>query len=403
MSVLNDLGRALNTPVAAGHEVVVAEILTAIGLMSGTSLDGIDVALLRTDGERIAEVGPARTYPYADHDRNLFRAAYRDAIHLSDRDGRSGALAEAEVLITRRHAEAVERFAGDTGADGAAADLVGFHGQTVFHDPARALTVQIGDGQALADRLSVPVVWDFRADDVAAGGQGAPLAPVFHRALADSAGTPRPLVFLNIGGVANVTYVGADGELIAFDTGPGNALLDDWTFARTGAMFDDGGRLAASGTVSREHLEALLSHPFFDLPAPKSLDRNAFPVSRLADLSDADGAATLLAFSAASVARSVERLPARPHGWYASGGGRHNTTMMQAIQSALHDMPLLPLESLGYDGDATEAQAFAFLAVRSLRGLPLSYPGTTGVAGPTTGGRISRPATRGSAGLGISG
>lgn len=360
--------------------------------MSGTSLDGIDVALLTTDGERIFDLGPARTYPYVEADRELFRAALGDALALTDRDARPGILAQADALVTRRHAESVERFVAEEGIAAADVDIVGFHGQTVFHDPSRALTVQIGDGAALADRLKIPVAWDFRAADMAAGGQGAPLAPVFHRALADSAGVQRPLVFLNLGGVANVTYVGRDGDLIAFDTGPGNSLLDDWIFGRTGAPFDENGALAARGTPSAPHVEAFLRHPYFNASPPKSLDRNAFPLRPLSGLSDADGAATLLRFSAQSVARAVEHFPESPRAWYASGGGRHNGAMMGAIAEALGDTPLKPLEALGFDGDATEAQAFAFLAVRTLEGLPLSYPRTTGVPDPLPGGRVSRPA-----------
>jgi anhydro-N-acetylmuramic acid kinase len=250
--------------------------------------------------------------------------------------------------------------------------------------------VQIGDGQALAERLRIPVVWDFRAADMNAGGQGAPLAPVFHRALAETAGLEPPILFLNIGGVANVTYVGAGGELIAFDTGPGNGLLDDWVLGRTGKPFDVDGRLAASGTPSEEILHVLLSHSYFALTPPKSLDRNTFAVSALAALSDADGAATLLQFSSRSAAAALRHLPERPRHCFASGGGRHNVALMQALRNSLQ-IPLLPLEEAGFDGDATEAQAFAFLAVRSLRGMPLSYPLTTGVSRPTTGGIHSTP------------
>ena len=371
------------------------EIFSAIGLMSGTSLDGVDVALIDTDGERIAGFGPARTYPYAEPDREILRQAFKDARALTDRDARPGFLAEAEALITLCHAEAVEAFLAENRIAPGDVDLVGFHGQTVFHDPAKALTVQIGDGQKLADRLGIAVVWDFRAADVAAGGQGAPLAPVFHRALAESAGVARPVLFLNLGGVANVTYVGVDGGLIAFDTGPGNALLDDWTFERTGAPFDIDGKLAASGTPSPAILAELLNHRYFVLPPPKSLDRDAFSLKRLAALSDADGAATLLQFSARSVAASLRHLPAPPRACYVSGGGRHNAALMRALKASLQDMRIEPLDALGFDGDATEAQAFAFLGVRAMQKMPLSYPLTTGVKEPLSGGRVSRPKTSG--------
>ncbi len=368
-----------------------AEVRRAIGLMSGTSLDGVDVALIETDGERVAAFGPARTIPYAEDDRKILRQAVRDAASLSDRNARPGILAEAERLVTLRHAEAVLAFLAVEKMAAGDIHLVGFHGQTVFHDPAKALTVQIGDGQLLADHLGIAVAWDFRADDMAAGGQGAPLAPVFHRALAETAGLETPVLFLNIGGVANITYVDADGALIAFDTGPGNSLLDDWMLARTGRPFDADGALAASGTPSAEVLATLLGQPYFALPPPKSLDRNAFATLLPVALSDADGAATLLHFSARAVAAALDHLPERPRACYASGGGRHNVALMRLMADALEGISLLPLEALGFDGDATEAQAFAFLAVRAADRLPLSYPLTTGVPAPQTGGRISRP------------
>jgi anhydro-N-acetylmuramic acid kinase len=361
----------------------------AIGLMSGTSLDGVDVALIETDGERIAAFGPARTYSYADGDRQILRKAFSEARGLSDRTARPGVLAEAEELTTLRHAEAVETFRSQENVRDI--DLVGFHGQTVFHDPSRGLTVQIGDGQKLADRLDIPVVWDFRADDMAAGGQGAPLAPVFHRALADTAGLERPVIFLNIGGVANITYVGPGDELIAFDTGPGNGLLDDWTRSRTGRPFDADGQLAASGSPAGAIVTSLLNLPYFSLPPPKSLDRDAFSLAPLAPLSDADGAATLLQFTVQAIAASLNHLPARPHACYASGGGRHNIEMMRLIARAVGGIEFKSLGVLGFDPDATEAQAFAFLAVRSVDGKPLSYPMTTGVPRPLCGGRLSRP------------
>ena len=368
---------------------------TAIGLMSGTSLDGVDVALLRSDGERIADIGAARTYACEEADRTLLRQATRDASALTDRDARPGVLADAEALVTLRHAEAVEAFLAEEALSAGAVDVVGFHGQTMFHDPARALTVQIGDGQALADRLGIAVAWDMRADDMAAGGQGAPLAPIYHRALAERAGLHGPLVFLNLGGVANVTFVGADGALLAFDTGPGNGLLDDWVFKRTGRPFDAEGRLAASGTASPEALERLLRHPYFAAPPPKSLDRNAFSVAALSALSDADGAATLLQFSALAVKAAIAHLPQPPRAWYASGGGRHNVALMRALKEALGAASVAPLETLGFDGDATEAQAFAFLALRVADGLPLTFPGTTNVPEPQTGGRMSAPRRHG--------
>lgn len=368
-----------------------AEIRTAIGLMSGTSLDGVDVAMIRTDGEGVADFGAARTFPYSEADRDTLRQASQDALTLTDRTARPGVLAEAEALVTTRHAEAVELFLHDEALSADDVDVVGFHGQTVFHDPAKQLTVQIGDGQALADRLAIAVAWDMRAADVAAGGQGAPLAPVFHRALANAADLSGPVAFLNLGGVANITSIGSDGALLAFDTGPGNGLLDDWTFARTGQPYDNDGALAASGSASATIVEALLQHPYFELPPPKSLDRNTFQTVALESLSDADGAATLLSFSARAVRAATMHLPERPRAWYASGGGRHNKALMQALTEVLADAPLQPLEAIGFDGDATEAQAFALLAVRAADGKALTYPKTTGVAEPQTGGILSVP------------
>jgi anhydro-N-acetylmuramic acid kinase len=363
--------------------------------MSGTSLDGIDVALIETDGERIVRFGRFKTIEYSPADRNLLRRALRDAAGMLDRRTRPGALAEAEALVTQRHAEAVEWFLADERAGHASVDLVGFHGQTVFHDPGAGLTVQLGDGSALADRLGLPVIWDFRADDVAAGGEGAPLVPVYHRALAETAGLVGPVAFLNVGGVANLTYVGHDGELIAFDTGPGNALLDDWVFQRTGSSFDADGQLAASGRPAADMLGRLLSHSYFGKRPPKSLDRNSFDARLLAHLSDADGAATLLHFSAHAVAAAQRHCPEPPRAWYVCGGGRRNPEFMRVLSAVLADTPVQPVEALGFDGDAIEAQAFAFLAVRAVDRLPVTFPSTTGVPTPLTGGRVSRPAATG--------
>jgi anhydro-N-acetylmuramic acid kinase len=369
----------------------VAQFRTALGLMSGTSLDGVDIALLTTDGERIGEFGPSRTFSYADEDREVLRRALREAASLGDRNARPDVLADAEHLVTRRHAEALEGFLAESGVPRDTIDVVGFHGQTVFHAPERGLTVQIGDGAVLARRVGRPVVWDFRAADVAAGGQGAPLAPAFHRALAKTAELPGNVAFLNIGGVANVTCLDDRGEPAAFDTGPGNALLDDFMRRRTGAPYDADGTLAGSGTPSRAILDELLSSPYFSAPPPKSLDRESFAPPDLSGLSDADGAATLLAFTVQAVAASVRHCRSTPGAWYVCGGGRRNAALMQALAAALAPARVAPVEALGFDGDAIEAQAFAFLAVRALDGLPLTFPLTTGAAKPLTGGRISLP------------
>ena len=286
--------------------------------------------------------------------------------------------------LTEYHVRAVAAL-------GRPADLIGFHGQTILHQPDRRRTWQVGDAGELARRTGIPVAHDFRSADVAAGGQGAPLAPVYHAALARD--VAKPLAVLNIGGVANVTWIGADGELVAFDTGPGNGPLDDWIARRTGAAFDRDGAIARSGRVDPAVLNRLLADPYFSRPPPKSLDRLDFAASlaasRLEDLSPADGAATLVAFTAAAV--RLAPLPATPLRWLVTGGGRHNPAIMAALRDRL-GVPVDPVEALGWDGDAIEAQCFGFLAARTRAGLPISFPGTTGVPQPMTGGRMTAPA-----------
>lgn len=366
----------------------------AIGLMSGTSHDGIDVALLETDGERIFSFGPTGYRPYSDSERGLLREAFAAATTLADRSARPGLLAAAEDLVTTAHAIAVATFLGDNGLTPADIDVVGFHGQTVLHRPERRLTVQIGDGAALARRLGIPVVYDFRAADVAAGGQGAPLVPVFHRALADTVARPRPLAVLNLGGVANVTFVGRDdGQMLACDTGPGNALIDDFLRARTGAPFDAGGALAAKGRVDEAVVATVLGHPFFAAPVPKSLDRDDFRrfLALLEHHAVEDGAATLAAITARSVAAVVPHLPAPPAGWILAGGGVRNGTLVSMLEEVLAPAPVETANGVGWSADSLEAQAFAYLAVRSLEGLPLTFPGTTGVPAPLAGGVLCHP------------
>jgi len=355
-------------------------MLRAIGLMSGTSLDGVDAAWLETDGERIAGFGPTVTLPYDARLRADLRRLLERAPTLGPDDP---ALADAVARLTARHAEAVAAL-------GRHADIVGFHGQTILHRPAERRTWQVGDVVALARAARVPVAHDFRSADVAAGGEGAPLAPIFHDAVA--AGLQRPLAVLNIGGVANVTWIGADGTPLACDTGPGNGPLDDWVAAHTGAAYDRDGALAAAGGADAAVLARLLAHPYFARPAPKSLDRldfsAALAASGLASLAPADGAATLVTFLAEAVARAP--LPAPPRRWLVGGGGRRNPAIMAALRARL-PAPVAPVEDAGWDGDALEAQCFGFLAVRVRRGLPLSYPGTTGVPRPCPGGRITPP------------
>jgi anhydro-N-acetylmuramic acid kinase len=363
----------------------------AIGLMSGTSLDGVDVAVIETDGERISAFGPTGYRAYAEGERALLRQGLGEATAMTDRAQRPGVLAQAEALITRAHGDAVADYLEDNELPLGAVDIIGFHGQTVLHRPERRLTVQIGDGRALARRFGLPVAFDFRAADVAAGGQGAPLVPVFHGALVESLDRPRPVAVLNIGGVANITYCDGD-KLIACDTGPGNALLDDFMRARTGRAFDTGGAKAARGHVDQAFVERVLRHRFFELPPPKSLDRNAFASASeaLADVSVADGAATLAALTAASVARVIPLLPRPPRTWIVAGGGAHNPAMLAMLAERVAPATVETADTLGWSSDALEAQAFAYLAVRTLRGLPITFPTTTGVAQPMPGGIVAR-------------
>lgn len=353
----------------------------ALGLMSGTSMDGIDAALLRTDGYEWVEAGSFLTVPYEAGFRERLRAC------LGGAPERPGAVAEVERELTDLHAAAVGELLRRAGLGPGGVDLLGFHGHTILHAPAERRTWQIGDAERLATATGIEVVAEFRSADVAAGGQGAPLVPLYHAALA--AGMERPLAVLNLGGVGNLTWLGAGGEVTAFDTGPGNALIDDLVLRRTGRACDLGGRLAMAGRVRTEVLAAMAGHPWFDRPPPKSLDRDAWDVGPVEDLALEDAAATLTAFTAEAVARAVAHLPEPPKRWLVTGGGRCNPMMMAMLADRL-DVPVGPVEVVGWWGDALEAQAFAYLAVRSVLGLPLSLPSTTGVPVPTMGGRLVR-------------
>jgi anhydro-N-acetylmuramic acid kinase len=345
----------------------------AIGLMSGTSLDGIDVAMVETDGRERVSPGPALTLPYPQEFRERLRSAL----------GGEDPVREVEEELTRLHAEAVERFSREH--PGTAVDIVGFHGHTILHRPAESRTWQIGDGALLASRLRLDVVADFRSADVAAGGEGAPLAPLYHAALA--AALPKPIAVLNIGGVANVTWIGGPEEILAFDTGPGNALIDDWVYRHTGAAADLDGALARAGAASTARVEKFLASPYFDRLPPKSLDRDDFRGGLPTGLSLEDGAATLTEITAAAVAAGTRHFPAPAALWLVTGGGRHNPALMEALGRRLN-VAAQPAEAVGWQGDALEAQAFAYLAVRSVLGLPLSLPSTTGVPQPCCGGNL---------------
>lgn len=377
-------------------KVPMGKLVKALGLMSGTSMDGIDVALLDTDGEDEIVRGPRASYPYEPAFRARLAAALEDARRLKDRDARPGCLASVERELTDQHAEAVERFLGEHRLSSREIEVAGFHGHTVLHrppwrgDPALSgMTVQLGDAARLASRSGIAVVHDLRAADVAAGGEGAPLAPVYHRALVARL-DQRPIAFLNIGGIANLTWIGEDGRLIAFDTGPGNALLDEWALRHTGTPCDTDGALARSGKPDAEVVRQYLLHPHFERRPPKSLDRGDFTLEATDGLGVADGAATLALVSAACVARAIAWLPGAPALWLVSGGGRRNKYLMELLAWHL-EAPVAPVEAIDLDGDSLEAEAWAYLAVRSLKALPISYPGTTGAPHAMSGGVLTRP------------
>lgn len=354
--------------------------LRVIGLMSGTSLDGVDAALLDTDGESSIRPRGWVHVPYSDDLRARTRALF-------NREP-DAAIAHELTLI---NAQAVKEILQKYNLSPADIDVIGYHGQTIAHDPARRYTCQMGDGQLLAEITGINVVNDLRMADVKAGGQGAPLVPIYHQAMA--AHLQKPVAILNIGGVANASYIGATGELIAFDVGPGNALLDDWMMKHTGDRYDHDGATASRGIVNEAALAQLLANEYFNRPAPKSLDRNHFSAAPLEGLSLEEGAATLAAFTVAGVALSLAHFPALPKQWLVAGGGRYNKFFMQKMADKL-GVPVADIHTLGFNGDATEAEAWGYLAVRSLKGLPITFPMTTGIATPMTGGVLHRAPAR---------
>ncbi len=357
--------------------------ITAIGVISGTSMDGIDVALLRTDGVAVVEAGAGRTYDYAPALRAELLALIADPERCSN-----DPLDALEDAVSDAHAGAVTQFIQDFGIDLATIKLVGIHGQTILHRPKRRFTRQLGRGARIAKTLGIDVIYRFRHADVAAGGEGAPLASLYHQALAQ--GLDQPVMVLNLGGVGNVTYI--DGDIIlAFDTGPASALLDDFIKRRRDLAYDAGGALAGSGQADQSLVANLMAHPYFSRPAPKSLDRNDFHAWAQAvdGLPDADGAATFAEFTCASVAAARTLVPKPVKRWLVTGGGRHNATFMRRLGEILA-VPVDPVEIVGWHGDFIEAECFAYLAVRSQAGLPLSLPGTTGVPAPMLGGELCR-------------
>ena len=365
-----------------------AEIEKVIGLMSGTSLDGIDAALLETDGEAVAVPGPGLTLPYDGATRALLRQALEDARAVAEGAPVPHSIREAERLLTDAHAVAVKALLEKAGLAPDGIALMGFHGQTILHRPAQHWTWQIGDGALLARLTGIDVVNDFRSADVKAGGQGAPLVPLYHAALARKSGLAEPLVVVNIGGVGNVTYI--DGDFVlAFDTGPGNAPIDDWMQRHTERPVDEGGALARTGRTDDAALVAMLANPFFDRKPPKSLDRMDFGMQAVEKLSPAGGAATLTAFTAAAIARAREYFPEPATTWIVCGGGRHNKFLMDQLRARVN-APVLAAADAGWDGDALEAEGFAYLAMRRRIKVAAFLPTTTGVPQPMTGGRIGR-------------
>ena len=355
------------------------DVKTAIGVISGTSMDGIDVALIESDGEAQLEAGPAATFPYPKPVAQRLRAV------VADLNEAQAPQLELERDVTDAHVAAVEAFLERFSVARERVALVGLHGQTILHRPRFGLTRQLCDGARAAAALGIDLVSDFRSADVKAGGEGAPLAPIYHAAMA--AGLERPLMILNWGGVGNVTYLGANGEIVAFDTGPANALIDDFLASRRGLAFDENGMLGRSGRVDSAALATLMSDPYFERPAPKSLDRNHFSAlaACVGNLSDEDGAATLSAFTVESTAAALRLVPQAPARWLVGGGGRRNPNLMRRLSERLQ-VSVEPVEAIGFDGDSIEAQCFAYLALRSRRALPLSFPTTTGVPKAMTGG-----------------
>ena len=346
--------------------------------MSGTSLDGIDVALIETDGERIESRLGGMSMAYECEFRDLLRACLGSTTY-------DPKIQSIETELTDLHANAVSLLLDKLGVKPKQVGLIGFHGHTICHQPEHRFTWQLGDGAQLASVTGIDVVCDFRSADVAAGGEGAPLAPAYHNALCK--GIEKPLALLNLGGVANVTWLGNTGSILAFDTGPANALIDDWMDRKVGMAYDKDGQWAAKGISHTDFITAWLTDDYFSRRPPKSLDRDFFTSDLIADLSTEDGAATLTEFTVKCIQAATQFFPSVPLRWLVTGGGRKNTTIMQSLTSTLN-LPFTKVESLGWNGDLLEAEAFAYLAVRSKNKMPISWPSTTGVPSPLTGGRL---------------
>ncbi len=363
--------------------------------MTGTSLDACDMAILETDGETISAFGPAGDRKLSEAARTLALEATKAALGWERGAPEPEVFKAAAAAVAKEHFEAAEEFLAANKLAWRDIELIGMHGQTVLHERPQegrvGRTVQLGDAQWVADATGAPVAYDFRSADVAAGGEGAPLAPIYHLARAKASGMAAPLAVLNVGGVANVTFWSGGEEIAAFDTGPGNGMIDLLMQSRGAGRFDEGGKYASVGQVDEGVLRALLGHPYFQAPPPKSLDRYDFPMEPLEPLRLEDAAATLVAFTAEAVKLGFEIMGGAPTELVVCGGGRHNPVLMRALAERL-SVPVKTAEDHGWRGDSIEAEAFAYLAARTARGLPISFPKTTGVAAPMTGGRIARPA-----------
>ncbi len=371
-------------------------LVTAIGLMSGTSMDGIDIAVLRTNGEDVVERGRSGFFAYDAAFRRRLEASLGAAKTIRARRERPDDLEALEREITLRHAKACLNFSNSLPPGYPKPELIGFHGQTVLHRPEQGLTVQLGDGALLARETGIATVFDMRANDMIHGGQGAPLVPVYHAALARSLPRDRerfPIAFINIGGISNVTFVPEAGDPVAFDCGPGNALIDQWVAAKAGVPIDQNGRIASEGGLIERVVEAYLENPFFEKSGPKSLDRNDFTLDEAEDLELADGARTLASVTARAIFEAAKQMPLMPKRWVLCGGGRKNPHIVGDLTELAKTTggDVLLAEDLGFDGDAMEAEAWAYLAVRSQKNLPLTFPTTTGLREAVSGGVLAKP------------
>jgi anhydro-N-acetylmuramic acid kinase len=368
--------------------------MRVLGFMTGTSLDAVDMAVLETDGDMISAFGPAGERKLSEATRDVMLEATKQALAWPRGAPEPEIFARAARVGAEEHFAAAEEFLAANNLTWADLDLIGMHGQTVLHERPQkgqvGRTVQLGDAVWLAAKTGVPVAHDFRTADVAAGGEGAPLAPVYHLARAVASGLSAPLAVLNIGGVANVTFWSGGGEIAAFDTGPGNGMIDLIVQARGAGRFDDKGKYASVGRVNEGVLAGLLGHPYFSAPPPKSLDRFDFSLEPLEPLELEDAAATLVAFMAEAVRLGFAMMGQGPTELIVTGGGRHNPEIMKALAARL-PMPVRTAEDHGWRGDSIEAEAFAYLAARTAKALPISFPKTTGVPNPMTGGAIVEP------------